>query len=66
MWDNPLSYKEDTELLNEVKLEMENANIQENVEITKDDTTMQLRKMPNYKAPELDDIQRFGLTLEVN
>ena len=66
MWDNPLSYKEDTELLNEVKLEMENANIQENVEITKDDTTMQLRKMPNYKAPELDDIQGFGLTLEVN
>ena len=47
MWDNLVPYKEDAELLKEVELELENVNIQENVEITKEDVTMQLRKMPN-------------------
>ena len=40
-------------------MELENVNIQENVEITEEDVTKQLRKMPNWKAPELDVIQRF-------
>ena len=30
-------------------MELENVNIQENVEITKEDVIMQLRKMPNWK-----------------
>ena len=47
MWDNLVPYKEDAEWLKEVELELENVNIQENVEITKEDVTMQLRKMPN-------------------
>ena len=42
-------------------MELENVNIQENVEITKEDVTMQLRKMPNWKAPGLDGIQGFWL-----
>ena len=61
MWDNPVPYKEDTVWLKEVELELENVNIQENVEITKEDVTMQLRKMPNWKAPGLDGIQGFWL-----
>ena len=42
-------------------MELENVNIQENVEITKEDVTMQLRKMPNWKVPGLDGIQGFWL-----
>ena len=61
LWDNPVRYKEDAEWLKEVELELENVNIQENVEITKEDVTKQLRKMPNCKAPKLDGIQEFWL-----
>ena len=60
MWDSPVPYKEDADWLKEVDLELENVNIQENVEITKEDVTMQLRKMPNWKVPGLDGIQGFG------
>ena len=45
--------------MKEVELEPENVNIQKNVEITKEDVTMQLRKMPNWRAPRLDGIQGF-------
>ena len=55
-WDNLVQYKEDTEWLNEVELELEISNIQENVEKTKEDVTIQLRKIPKRKAPGLDGI----------
>ena len=48
--DNLLPYKKDAEWLKEVELELENVNIQENVEITKEDVTMQLRKMPKLEG----------------
>ena len=57
--DNPVPYKEDAEWLKEVELELENIKIQEYVEITKEDVTMQIRRMPNWKAPGLDGIQGF-------
>ena len=38
-----------------------NVSIQDNVEITKEEFIMQLRKMPNWKAPGLDRIQGFWL-----
>ena len=41
----------------EIELELENVNIHDNVEITKEDVTMQLKKMQNWKAPRLDGIQ---------
>ena len=47
--------------MKEVELELENVDIQENVEITKDDVTMQLWKMSNWKAPGLDGIQGVWL-----
>ena len=56
-----MPYKENTEWLKEVELEVENVNIQENVEITKEDVTMQLKKMPNKKTTGLDGIQGFCL-----
>ena len=59
MWDSPVLYKEDADWLKEADLELENVNIQENVEITKKDVTMQLRKMPNWKVSGLDGIQGF-------
>ena len=55
-WDSPVLYKEDAEWLKEVELELENVNIQENVKITKEGVTKQLRKIPNWKAPGLDGI----------
>ena len=57
MWGNPISYKEDPERLKEVKLELEYVNIQDNVEITKEKITLQLRKMTNWKAPGLSGIK---------
>ena len=54
--DSPVPYREDAEWLKEVELEVENDNIQENVEITKEDVTMELRKMLNWKAPGLEGI----------
>ena len=50
LWDNQVPYKEDTESLKEVELQLENVNIQDKKEITKKDITMQLRNMPNWRA----------------
>ena len=50
MWDNPVPYKEDARWLKEVELKLENLNIQDKVEITEEDVTMQQRNMPNWKA----------------
>ena len=61
MWENLLPYKEDAEWLKVFYLELENVNIQDNAEITKEDVKMQLRKMRNWKATGLDGIQRFWL-----
>ena len=61
MWGNPVSYKEDPERLKEAELEVEYANIQDNVEITKENITLQLRKMTNWKAPGLGGIKGFLL-----
>ena len=61
LWDNPVPYKEDAEWLKEVELELENVNIQEKVETTKEDVTMQLRNMSNWKATGLEGIQGFWL-----
>ena len=46
--------KRNAEWLKEVDFEMENVNIQENAEITKENVTKQLRKMPNWKVQGLD------------
>ena len=61
MWGNPVSYKEDPERLKEVELELEYVNIQDNVEITKENITLQLRKMTKWKAPGLGGIKGFSL-----
>ena len=50
LWDNPFPYKEDAGWLKEVELKLENLNIQDKVEITEEDVTMQQRNMPNWKA----------------
>ena len=45
--------------LKEVEFELESVIIRDNVEITKEDVTLQLRKMLNWKASRLDGIQLF-------
>ena len=57
LWNSPVPYKKDAEWLKEVELELKVFNIQENVEITQEDVTMQLRNMPNWKTPGWDGIQ---------
>ena len=59
MWDNPILYKEVVEWLNPIELELENVNVQDNAEITKEDVTMQLRKIAKWKELVLDGIQWF-------
>ena len=59
--ENPVPYKEHAEWLQKVELELENVNIQENVEITKENVLMQLKKMLNWKTPGLDTIQGVRL-----
>ena len=61
LWDNPLPYKEDADWLREVELELENVNIQDKVEITKEDITLQLRNMPNWKTTGQESILKFWL-----
>ena len=61
LWDNSVPYKEDAEWLKEVELELENVNIQEKVETTKEDVKMQLRNMSNWKATGLEGIRGFWL-----
>ena len=41
-------------------MELENVNIQEKIETTKEDVTMQLRNMQNWKATGLEGIRGFG------
>ena len=55
LWDNLVRDK--NECLKEVELKLENVNIQENVEITKEDATKQLRKM----TQGLDGTEGFWL-----
>ena len=59
MWDNPILYKEVAEWLNPIELELENVNVQDNAEITKEDVTMQLRMIAKWKELVLDGIQWF-------
>ena len=59
MWDNPILYKKVVEWLNPIELELENVNVQYNAEITKEDVTMQLRKIAKWKELVLDGIQWF-------
>ena len=61
LWGNPVPYKQDTEWLKEVELELENVNIQGKVERTKEDDTMQLRNMPHWKATGQEGILEFWL-----
>ena len=61
LWDNPAPYKEDAEWLKEIGCELENVNIQDKVEIIKEDVTMQLMNIPNWKAPGLEGILGFWL-----
>ena len=58
---NTVPYEEDDEWLKEVELELENVNIQDNIEMNKEDATMQLKKMANWKSPELNATQGFSL-----
>ena len=58
---NPVPYKEVAEWLKELELALVNVNIQDNVEMNKEDATMQLKKMKNWKVPELDGTQGFSL-----
>ena len=46
-------------ILSPIELELENVNVQYNAEITKEDVTMQLRKIAKWKELVLDGIQWF-------
>ena len=60
LWDNPVPYKKDAEWLKEFEQELENVNIQDKVDTTKEDVTMQLKNMANSKATGQEGILGFG------
>ena len=58
---NLFLYRKDAEWLKKAELELGNVTIHDDVEITKEDVIIQLRKMPNWNAPRFDRIQGFWL-----
>ena len=61
LWDNPVDHDRNAEWITTVEKELECVTQQGNINITKEDVFMHLRKMPNGKAPGPDG---FWLKME--
>ena len=49
--------------MKDVKKELEQDESQDKIDITKDKMMRVLKKMPNWKAPDLDSVQSYWLKL---
>ena len=47
MWDNPVDHNRNAEWIMKVEKELENVTQQGNINITKEDVSIHLQKMPN-------------------
>ena len=54
LWDKPVDHDRDAEQIMAVEKELEYATQQANINITKQDVSIHLRKMKNWKAPDPD------------
>ena len=58
-WDNPADHDRNTELIITVEKELECVAQQSNISITKEDVSIHIRKMPNWKAPGPEGLPGF-------
>ena len=61
LWDNPLDHSRNAERIMTVEKELESVTQLGNIDITKKDVSIHLRKMPNWKAPDPDGLHGFWL-----
>ena len=61
LWDNPVDHKRNAEWIMTVEKELGNVTQQGNINITKEDVSIHLRKMPNWKVPGPDGLHGFWL-----
>ena len=57
--DNPVDYDRNAEWIMTVEKESESVIQQGNINITKEDVSIHLRKMPNWKVPGPDGLHGF-------
>ena len=62
LWDNPVDYNRNAEWIMTVENELECVTQQGNINIIKEDASIHLRKVPNWKAPGPDGLNGFWLT----
>ena len=61
MSDNPADHNRNSEWIMTVEKELESVTQQGNINITKEDVSIHLQKMPNWKAPGPDGLHGFWL-----
>ena len=61
IWRIRMEHNQHAEWLQGCRKQFENVNSMEKVEISQEMVKMQCRKMPNWKAPEKDGVQRYWL-----
>ena len=61
LWDNPVDHDRNAQSIMTVEKELECVIQPGNINITKEDVSIHLRKMPNWKAPGPDGLHEFCL-----
>ena len=61
LWDNPVDHNRNAELIMTLEKELESVTQQGNINITKENVSIHLRKMPNWKVPGPDRLHGFWL-----
>ena len=59
LWDNPVDHNRNAELIMTLEKELESVTQQGNINITKENVSIHLRKMPNWKVPDPDRLHGF-------
>ena len=60
LWDNPVDHDRNADWM-PIEKELECVTKQENINITTEDISIHLWKMPNQKVPGPDELHRFWL-----
>ena len=59
LWNNPIDHNRNTEWIMTVEKELECVTQQGNINTTKENVSIRLRKTPNWKAPGPDGLHGF-------
>ena len=61
LWDNPVDHERNTEWIMAVEKELEYVTHEDNINITKEDVSIHLKKMPNWEPPGRGGLHGFWL-----